>query len=257
MKMVICMSNPNDADFIDNLQRLLGVDPKKLELLIPKLNPNVLTDLAGAVSNNDKKEAMALILQGREQKMSEDKLIVKKTKNPERKTLLDMDMNDYFQFNVGDKVKVNGKDATIKLPNGPGNTVGVMIGGKMDMVDRKDVKKVDESVLGLANIPDIKRMQELAGIANSGMDDMNDTGVDANPTVEIQSIDPEEGISFDSDIDMDCCGDNALALLDQIAAMLPNLRLSEVSATRKRINQIMTQMNESINAKPTIRKRKI
>jgi len=245
-------SDPYDVDFIHNLKRLLGIDAKNIEDLIPKLDPETLIDLAGAVTNSDKKAALNLIKIGRE-KYEQEKFkkkfeknvtedVIKKSKSP---------FDGFLELNVGDPVRVEtedgDEDGTVKIPKGPRDTVGVMIGGKLEMVNRRDVTKIEEGVLGMANIPDIRRMQELAGIAGP---EMPEALTPQNP-VEVEEIEPME-IEVDTmdHMDDECCGDHAIELLDKVCCMLPNLRLGDISKVRKKINDISMKLNESVSEKP-------
>jgi len=233
------MTDPNDADFMDNLKKLLGMDVKNIETLIPKLSSSVLIDLADAVTHNDKKTVLKLIKAGREEaaeleeSMSEDWL--NKKDESKKKILIDSEIH----YNVGDAVSYDGKKATVKISNGPGSTVGIMIGGRLEMVERKDIKKINEHVLGMSVIPDIKRMQELAGITSD-----SSLNADKKSVVEIEPIETETE-------DMDC-GNSAIAMLDKVAEMLPDLKLSEIKEIRKRLLNIQMQMNESFEEKPKL-----
>jgi hypothetical protein len=244
--------DPNDVDFVEGIKKLLGIDAKNVEVLLPKLDPATLIDIASAVTNSNKQKALSLIRIGRENaqkdkisQMSEDQLVNRKPidkKSKEKTMLLD---TEYHEFNVGDAVEIDGEEATVKLTKGPDNTVGVMIKGKMQMVDRKDVKKIEEGVLGMTGIPDLRRMQALAGIAEV-------------PEVSAPEI---ATVEFDSDMDMDSsdsnsCGTMALALLDKVKCMLPDLRLAEISAIRKVMMEIQTQMNESVGYKKIVEGRR-
>jgi hypothetical protein len=150
-------------------------------------------------------------------------------------------------LNVGDAVEANGEKGTVKLPKAPGNTVGVMIRGDLEMVQREDVKIVEEGMFGLTAIPDLRRMQALAGIAS---------GEDGAMPASAGMVQPEPDLSgmagltampgTSTTTSTDECGSAALALLDQLASMLPNLRLADIKSIRKRVNDIMMQMNESV-----------
>ncbi|CAM6054958.1 unnamed protein product [Sphagnum tenellum] len=256
--------DPNDADFIDNMKRLIGINAKGIEELLPKFDSDALIELAAAVTNRDKKEVMRLLKVGRQKTytMSEDRLVgrIRKEKQP----LMDSDSD--LILNVGDPVRItyddgDHEDGTIKIPKAPGDTVGVMIGGSLEMVHRRDVSKVTEGVLGMTGMPSIalRRMQELAGIAPEG-EPSGMMGVEITPG-ELGMDRPGNGMSGDVEIesipannDMDACGASALSLLDKLSGMLPNLRLADIKAVRKRINDITLQMNESVGApqKPMI-----
>lgn len=241
--------DPNDVDFIDNIKRLLGIDAKGVEALLPKLDPDALIDLAAAVTNSDKREVMRLIRIGREQMMHEDRLIAKKSTERKRKDKEPLfDEENSNDLNVGDAVEAGGREGTVKIPKAPGDTVGVMIGGSLEMIHRSDVTKktVSEGVLGMTGIPDLRRMQELAGIPSVEVDEIPAVEAPAAAPVEFSSVTSGAG-------DLDECGASAVALLDELSKMLPNLRLADIKAIRKRMNDIQMQMNESIGySKPMV-----
>jgi hypothetical protein len=53
----------------------------------------------------------------------------------------------------------------VAIPNGPKETIGIKQNGKITMVGKNKVKRVDEHVLGMTKMPAISRMMELAGIS--------------------------------------------------------------------------------------------
>lgn len=55
----------------------------------------------------------------------------------------------------------------VTICRGPGGTLGISYLGKTKMVNRKDVTKIDEHVLGMTQMPHLGRMMELAGIPSS------------------------------------------------------------------------------------------
>lgn len=242
--------DPNDIDFIDNIKRLLGVDAKGVEALLPKLDPAVLIDLAAAVTDSNRPLVMQLIRAGRLKHMAEERLITRQRKdNP------DADDGGFSTLNVGDNVTAHGATGTVKLPKAPGNTVGVMIDGSLEMIQRKDIAIVAEGVFGMSNIPDLRRMQALAGIASP---DGGVAGIDADVGLPDDADDPAvidltpmrpqpqgPGLQGDGEA-MAACGDQAMALLDQLATMLPDLRLADIKTIRKRMSDITMQMNESV-----------
>lgn len=69
-------------------------------------------------------------------------------------------------FHVGDKVMVGEDEGAVKIPNGPAGTIGVVVNGEMRMVEAKDVKRLDESLIGggMISVPSINRIRELAGL---------------------------------------------------------------------------------------------
>lgn len=71
-----------------------------------------------------------------------------------------------IEFATGETVLYKNKKVTIKIPNGPSNTVGIIEEGKLNMVDSSEVQKLTEGVLGFSKMPSLNRMMELAGIEN-------------------------------------------------------------------------------------------
>ena len=239
------MPDQNDVDFVQNMKKLLGIDMKNIEALLPKLDPTILIDLADAVNNKRKTEALKLIRIGREKllqkEVSEDYIVNRKKPDKGKKekvTLLD----DLYDLNVGDEVKVNGKDATVKIPLGPNKTVGVMIAGKLEMVKRNEVDVVREGILGMTNVPNLQRMRELAGI-------MQGPPQIAPPAV-VSSIEQESPKEDEGSAQVLC-------LLDQVCELLPSLRLCDLKNVRQKITDITAKMNESAYSKPEGRKLKV
>ena len=75
------------------------------------------------------------------------------------------DTGDYV-FESGDLVRYRDVDATVEIPNGPNNTIGIMIEGKMRMVNAGDITKIEEGVMGMmTNLSPINRVMQLAGIS--------------------------------------------------------------------------------------------
>lgn len=83
-------------------------------------------------------------------------------------------------FQPGDEVIVRGKEAVVSgVDDGPhgSKTIGVMIDdGQVEMVKKKEVsmKKIDEHVLGVARMPGLSRMLELAGVRKDPVDQDED-----------------------------------------------------------------------------------
>lgn len=218
----------NDTGFMEGIKILLGMNANDVKELIPKLDSNSLINLAAAITNSNKNEALQIIKQGREKAMSESK--VRKLKPTKiRKKLIQLG-----HLNVGSSVKVNGKNATIKIPNGPGNTVGIMINGKLEMVNREKIK---ENVIGMTGIPDIRRMQELAGILTP-----------PEETIINQTSNPISDISQEIDISV-VKEPECFEMLDQIEKMLPDMKLADIKILRQKINNITMKMNETLGIK--------
>lgn len=196
------MKPDNEFEFTSALQKMFGIDEEGVADLIERLDVDELTDLIDACVRGDEATAKRILGNDTESDESdEDKKDVedqplnsllmkkehlkkarkdKKNKRILRKsTELGEESNEGLTFNIGDTVAVDGEEATVKIPVAPGDTVGVMIHGELKMVDKKEIHKLDEGVLGVSDMPGLKRMQELAGIpAASEAPPMDDMGAD-------------------------------------------------------------------------------
>jgi hypothetical protein len=81
-------------------------------------------------------------------------------------------------------------------------------------------------VTGMVAMPNLERMQQLAGIPAQG-----------SPT-EIAA--PGQEV-----IDPTCAAEQAMAALDTVETVLPNVRLADLKTIRQRILSLQTQMNET------------
>lgn len=152
---------------------------------------------------------------------------------------------DNYGFKFGDDVQVavtdpetgetRQEDGTIYLPDGPHDTVGVKIQGKSKMVRRDKLSKLEENVLGMVNVPNLERMQQLAGLQPAGMQ----SGMPPTPEIEVNDAGTAE---------MDLCGaaQQAMQALDVIQAVLPNVRLADLKTIRQRILNLQAAMNEGV-----------
>jgi len=192
-----------DFDFTSTLTKLLGISEDEVADVIEKLDVDDLTDLVDACVKGNAEAAREIIgseteeLEPQEKKGEDDKsdepeigdLIAPKDKlRAQRKkkkarilrkseTELGEDTAPDVVFNIGDPVAVDGEEATVKVPSGPGDTVGVLINGELKMVDKKSVHPLNEGVLGMTAMPglkpsgDLQRIRELAGLPADSMDD--------------------------------------------------------------------------------------
>jgi len=199
------MTDYNDIGFTTGCKKLLDINDQEVQELIEKLNVDQLTELANAVTTGDKRKALMIYYASQDQKMSES----------------------VNSLNVGDLVYIGNKKGRVKIPNGPGDTVGVMIGKKMKMIDRENISLTEAGVMGMTMLPGLARMQELAGLCPSGTDD---TGSVTAEVIE----EPED--------DHMACVMNALSALE---GALPNVTLKDVKVIRGRLNDILRTMNES------------
>jgi hypothetical protein len=178
--------------------------------------------------------------------------------------------------NVGDTVKTrDGHEGNVKIPNGPRNTVGVMIGGKLKMQKRRNLK-IEEHVMGMTGVMDLSRMRELAGMGgmmtNGGQPPVaaadNAMGSLEVPAVEVEvehvpTIDaaecplqaaqasaepvPASGCAEVACDDASNCMsiDDVMNSFDQIERALPELKVKDAREIRQRVNTLMSKLNES------------
>ena len=73
------------------------------------------------------------------------------------------------QFEEGDMVIYEGQTVSIKIPQGPKNTAGIMFEGHLPMVHTSKLAKMDEAVMGgVQTMTPINRIMQLAGLEHTG-----------------------------------------------------------------------------------------
>ena len=212
--------NSQDFSFVANLSNLLNINKDEIANIIEKLSMDELSNLVDATMKNDQTTAQQIISNSSNPENTIDQdtntdnsetpndsdttetneeeelndLIVKNNK----KTKAKRSREDYgidetaesLTLNIGDKVFVDDEEGTVKIPNAPGNTIGVMIDGELQMINKNKVH-VKEGVLGMTPMPglrpsadnDLQRMKELAGIRG-------DDSIDAPIEVEAEPVSP-------------------------------------------------------------------
>lgn len=149
---------------------------------------------------------------------------------------------------IGDRVRVGNAKGIVHIPDGPGMTVGVLIGGKLRMLDRSKIVResfVNGGVMGMVSTPDIARMQELAGIMVTQRSASPQPAFpDSASSVEITAVG-----------NCDDAQDKAAAALADLEACLPQLKISEWPPIRKRLYSMIGALNE--RAEQAGRRRKL
>ena len=244
-----------DVGFAEGIKKMLGLDDEAINDLLGELSVDQLRNLIYAVEHDDNEGAAEIVKSASVEENDEDEREPIQTASGEsrtRKPNVDDDEavdDNTSVYNVGDTVNVSGTEATVKIPSGPGDTVGVLINGKLKMVDSSEIT---EGILGMTGMPDLNRIRALAGIMSGGpeasgeemcepaCDPAVDTNcVEENPTsVEVC---PENG-GVDGNPAETC-----MAALQQIEAALPSVRLADLKAIRQRITTMVQTMNESIS----------
>jgi hypothetical protein len=249
-------ADTDDSGFMDGMQSLLGLHADAVEELLDILDNDSLLALTDAVANQDKEAADAIVksfdhshvsslFKGKDIDHDEKKRqsIKKKPIRPPKD----------HEFAIGDDVAIKttnedtGEDdfvsATVFQPNAPGDTIGVKIEGKPKMVDQDEVFMLKEmGVMGMVGIPDIQRMQQLAGIGGQVVQEPAINQEEPAPPFEVQSHSAQA----------------AMSALDALDHALPNVRLSDLKSIRQRIVDIQAKMNECIvSSMPAGRPRKL
>jgi len=144
-------------------------------------------------------------------------------------------------FENNESVLYEGEEVTVKIPDGPNNTSGIIVEGKLKMVDKTKLSKLDEGVMGgLKGVDSINRMMQLAGL-DSGTRSLK-AGV-----VESLDMDDDEKIvdtAFDKLVKI--CKDNGeshdqavlSALFDFISKVVEESKTAEESGNNAQFREI-------------------
>lgn len=240
-----------DKDFVENMTDLLGMDKDAVENLLDQMSADDLMTLSDAVSRKDEKAARAVIgaLETDEELnplFRGDNIDVDSGKKVRKKRIKG-------SISTGDEVSIDGEDgeieATLIKMNCPNHTVMVKYKGKKHMVDRHKVhpvKKIEEMVLGMTRMPELQRIQQLAGItAEPSMMAFHSPTSQPERAPEMAVQDAPD--TFDSDaMNPAACAEQAL---DQLEEILPQITLGDLKAIRQRILTIQAKMNEGYNTR--------
>jgi hypothetical protein len=226
-----------DPNFMQGMQKLLGMDDEAVEKLLDDIEADDLMALTDAIAKQDAETAKAIV----ERSLKEVNALFDKNKKSSKPKKTPTKPPKDHEFAYGDDVAIKttnedtGEDdfvsATVYRPTAPGDTVGVKIEGKLKMVDRDEVYTLNEMVLGMTGIPSIERMQQLAGIPGMAPPPP-DTGV------EVTQVEPHQGVEG--------AVQRAMCALDELESALPDIRLADLKAVRARLNDMQTKMNESV-----------
>ena len=232
-----------DLDFSKSLQDMLGLEEDAVSDLIERLDSDDLAALNDAVANDDKARVEQIVADAdtNEKVNPLFRGDIDDDDEPQKKRL--RKVGDDYSYKFGDDVQVqvtdpqtgemSPQDGTVYLPHGPHNTVGVKIQGKSMMVKRDKLNKLEENVLGMVSMPNLERMQQLAGIQPAGQS--------VTPEIAVPSAVPD---AMEQETDPCAAAQQAMAALDTIQAVLPNVRLADLKMIRQRILGLQTAMNE-------------
>jgi hypothetical protein len=84
------------------------------------------------------------------------------------------------KFVTGEEVMYNDNEYHVTVPDAPNNTIGLRIDGRTKMVNKSDVEKIEESVLGMTGINPLNRLKELAGIRTESNEETSSVLGDSN-----------------------------------------------------------------------------
>jgi len=223
-------------DFVTDLANLLSLEAKDIDVVVKHLGFDEIIDLIDAAQNKDKKRAARILgirEDSRELSGISDLLasFEKDTKlRKESRMGSSKDARRYMP-NINDKVIVNGERGTVKIPNGPNGTIGVMIDGELTMAKRSEVRPLRESTLGMTTIPSLERMRELAGITTC-----------SEPSQKL----PTPAVDVDSECSDEECPLAAIQdAFDTIEKNIGNLKIRDGKIVRDRANRILMRLNES------------
>lgn len=240
------MAEPS-PDFLTGMKDLLGMDEQAVNKLIDKLDPDSLAALTDAVAQQNQDAAENIVrsfdtdedvnplFRGGDKLDHEELEDEKQLKRAPKG----------HQFAPGDLVYVMKRDergkkkyisATVEKPTGPADAVALKIDGNRKMVDSHRIY-IEENVLGMVGVPELQRIQQLAGLAPAGQD-----------VVEMQ---PMPQVNAPND-DAAC---QAMSALDTLEEVLPNVRLVDLKVIRQRLVGIQTGLNESFPSVGRDRKR--
>lgn len=240
-------------DLISTIANILHEKPSRIEAKVDALDINTMIKLVDAVANEDIELIKSTLAMGMSEKTDgEDGL---DDADDDIDINLDDDDDDdddeddkhiherAFDVNIGDEVSVNGEDGIVKIAHGPNNTVGVLIDGEITMVHRGEIKPLKEHVLGMTNMPDLKRMQQLAGIMIDNIAPADMQSLSTEPQAPIEVIDvPSDGC--DGNCDPKIAIDDAIEKIEQL---LPQLRVGDYKDVTQRLQKAMNVIYESLN----------
>jgi len=238
-----------DTDFVEQMTHLLDIDKDAVEALLDKLSADDLMSLSDAVANGD--EAAARDVIGALESDEEVNPLFRGADIDAGQTKKVHKQRKKGSVGVGDEVIVDGEDgaieATLIKTDGPKDTVMVKYQGKKHMVDRHKVhlvKKIEEMVIGMTRMPELQRIQRLAGIA-ADPSMMAFASSVAQPAPEMAVQGDTESLDLDG-MNPAACAEQAL---DRLEEVLPQITLGDLKAIRQRIVAIQAKMNEGYDVR--------
>lgn len=174
----------NPENIVSPIAKLTGLDRAEVSERLADLPLDDTLDLIDAINNQDEATVLLMLNIGRnvheddEEEDDEFSLLDPEDDDADQDDGFDAETDDEFRdeeseeddapigeaLAIGQEVKVGNKDGVIKISDAPGDTAGVLVDGEMKMVEKNKVARVDENVLGMTQLPGLRRMLELAGV---------------------------------------------------------------------------------------------
>lgn len=242
-------------DLTATLKDILGLEPHQLNDLYDKLHFDDVARLVDAASNGDhdtvKEIASAHIPSSDVVKSEEDKvegtdvdadqneaetesdeedtddatdgLTSKKSdskskKDKKNKPTDDDDLSSRT-FSIGDPIIVDGEKATVKIPKGPNNTLGVMIDGELKMID-KAPKKKKKAAVSETMAAEMNSLARRAGLTVKESFYYDDFGLEEATEIEDAHVEPVDEV--DADFEDEFNGD--MDRMRELAGIKPDFK---------------------------------
>ncbi|RYD64232.1 MAG: hypothetical protein EOP83_10275 [Verrucomicrobiaceae bacterium] len=278
----------DESDAINKAAQMLAIDRDEITKRMEKMPVNDVIDALDAVASGDEARVRELLGNEVGEDGSEDApanvedddefdinpLFLKNHDGTKKAQNGEEVEEESFSPNIGDEVRVNGEDGIVKVVHGPNNTTGVMIDGQTTMVKKAQVKRVktqesviEEGLMGMTPMIDLRRMQELAGMAPGGSPlAPGRVDVEGPPApleaIEV-SVEPQTApmptptacaapVASQAAPEVNLTGmsiDGVMSSFDQIEAALPNIALADAKTVRERINAVLAILNEGLDGR--------
>lgn len=144
-------------------------------------------------------------------------------------------------FKEGDQVEYMGETATVRIANGPENTLGLDIKGELKMVSESQVSLMEKAFLSTPT--NLLRLRELAGVPqgsgplDAGTFDVEIPGMDSVETVyepDLEPITPSMTPQSDGMATINCA-------LDSISDSLQDIKISEFKTLVAKLEDLLNR----------------
>jgi hypothetical protein len=213
-------------------------------------------DLIGAVSSGDSAKATSIV----DAVKSDPEAVTDEADDVEGEVEADADLeplvdtDDAEGENVetntlsrGDAVTVDGQPGVVKIPRSGNGKIGVLVNGKLRMVDAVDDATVNEAMA----FPDLSRILALAGVSTAPAVSVVASAKTTapEPSCEVGAYNPtkctaEQAANQGDDVMM-----TLMATLADAESMIPKIRMADAGTVRQKINAMMGKLNESFGVR--------